>query len=65
MISVRVHVSAERRNATEAELNDAAGFEPKREDDGTLVYKFHSREFGSMFLISARNTAGVTKVMEA
>ena len=65
MMNVRVQVSPARRVETERELTDCAGSEPKYEDDGSLVYRFHSREFGSLFLANCQNTVGVTKVMEA
>jgi len=64
-MNVRIQVSRDRRVETERELSDCAGSQPKYEDDGSLVYKFNSREFGSLFLANARVTAGVTKVMEA
>ena len=60
---VRCRVSSERRVETELELNDCAGSEAGHED-GWLIYKFHSREFGSLFLANARVTPGVVKAME-
>jgi hypothetical protein len=63
-VTVRVQLTSERPVETASELSDCAGSDPELRD-GWLVWKFHSRERGSLFLVNARVTAGVAGAWEA
>jgi hypothetical protein len=59
-MTVKVKVSSDRKTETEKELVACAGFDPRRED-GYLIWQFHSREVGDLFLVNARNASGVVR----